>query len=37
LLTVRDPHTVANWLNAYQQDKLAGLKQASRRPRGYPP
>jgi hypothetical protein len=37
LLTVRDRHTVANWLNAYQQDKLAGLKQASRRPRGYPP
>jgi hypothetical protein len=37
LLRPRRPQTVASWLTAYQRDNLAGLKQASRGARGYPP
>ena len=37
LLTVRDPHTVADWLNRYQARGTQGLVQATRRARGYPP
>lgn len=37
LLRPRRPQTVAGWLNAYQRDTLAGLKQADRGARGYPP
>ena len=37
LLTVRDPHTVADWLNRYDATGMGGLRQAARRPRGYPP
>lgn len=37
LLTVRDPHTVADWLNRYEATGMKGLKQATRRARGYPP
>ena len=33
----RRPQTVSRWLTDYQRDKLAGVQQASRRPRGYPP
>jgi hypothetical protein len=37
LLTVRDPHTVADWLTRYEADGLQGLRQVPRTPRGYPP
>jgi hypothetical protein len=37
LLTVRDPHTVADWLNRYEATGMQGLTQATRRARGYPP
>lgn len=33
----RDPHTVADWLDRYDARGLAGLVQAGRRARGYPP
>jgi transposase len=37
LLTIRDPHSVADWLNRYQATGMQGLTQAPRRARGYPP
>jgi transposase len=37
LFRPRDPDTVYDWLNRYQQDGIAGLVQRPRRPRGLSP